>query len=112
MLFHRCEVVVVVKQRMTEFDAKCSDDDVGGLSNRDTEAAELPIIASGGHGKRVVQQSNHRIAAQIALDSGRVTIISRPLQDLEQDQVTDQERFSCHGRSQLGGGGGIAPPEM
>jgi len=101
-----------MKQHMAVFDAKGPDNDVGCLSNCDPEVAELSIIASGGHGQRVVQQRDHRIASQIALDSRGMKIISCALQDFEQNDIADQKRLSHRSRLQLGSRGGVATPEM
>lgn len=103
MFRHRCKVAIVVQQRVTVLDAVRADDDVGCLADRDAEFPQLAIVTGGAGGQIGIQKRHYRILAQSAFDARGMGLVSRTLENLEQYEIADEERFSTGDGFQLGG---------
>jgi len=102
MLLHRRKIAIIVQQRMPTFDAEGPDDDICGLADREAELPQLAIVAGGSGGEIGVQKWHESISTQFAFNARGVSVVTSALQNLEQDEVTDQERLSRGRCFQLG----------
>jgi hypothetical protein len=95
MLFHGRKAAVVVQQRVTAFDAKRADDNVGGLTDGDAQLPQLAAVPGGARGKIGVQHGHKGIPPQSLFNMRGMGLVPGALENVEQDEVADQERFPC-----------------
>ena len=102
MRLHRRKIAVIVEQRVAVFDTKGTDDNVGGLADRDAEFSQFAIIPGGARGQIGIQKRHESILAQPVFDALRMGLVPSAQKDFEQDKIADQEQFTCSRSFQFG----------
>jgi len=64
MRCHGQEIPIVMQQVMAAFDAKGSDDQIGGFSDGDAKGAQTPIILGGADGGNTRSRPSYRRESQ------------------------------------------------
>jgi len=83
MFLHGEEIAVVMQQPVVMFDTECADDNVSGLSDRDTELSQFAIVPGGTRGQFGIQEWHEGILTQSALEARRMGLISGALKNFE-----------------------------
>jgi hypothetical protein len=89
---HRREVTVAVQQGVTAFDTECADEEVYRRSDRDPAAAQEAIVCSRFDRQLRVDQRDCFEPYERPLNEPRLRVGRKTLQNLAQDQVSDQQR--------------------
>jgi hypothetical protein len=111
MLLHERKISGVMQQPMVVLDAECADDEVCSLANRNAQISQRAVIPSDSRREVGPQKRHDDILAQSSFDASGVGFVPSALENLEQDEVTDQKRFLRRRRfpvSRLLGSGGRA----
>jgi hypothetical protein len=83
---------------MAALEAEVRDDQVDRLAHRYAARAQGAIVPRRAHCEVVVEQRYDRELAEVALDARRMGLVTRALQDLQEDQVADEDlvgRVDC-----------------
>ena len=101
-----------MQQPMVVLDAECADDEVCSLANRNAQISQRAVIPSDSRREVDPAKRHDDILAQSSFDASGVGFVPSALENLEQDEVTDQKRFLRRRRFQFRGCLGLEAAQM
>ena len=93
MLFHVGEVPVGVQQRQSAVEAERADYHIGCLADGNAALPQQAVVPPGTYCGVWIQHGNDEKPAQQMLDFCSVQVVYSTLQNLQQDDVADDNRF-------------------